>query len=219
MSSALCTVERRSTDSTDSSATPASWREISSRSASSVSNRSSSLTISSVERRSAGSSSALWSSIRSAAMRTVVSGVRSSWLTSEVNRRCRLPNSSSWVIWRCRLSAMSLNDTANRAMSSSPRTGIRSDRCPSANRSANRDAERTGSTIWRATSSAIAASRPSSTTAPVAIVPRTSAIVLSSLLSGKIRYSSRLVTGEDVGLPMINAGRRSPRCARSRTGS
>ena len=72
---------------------------------------------------------------------------------------------------------MSLNDTASRAMSSSPRTGIRSVRCPSANRSAIRDADRTGSTIWRATSSAIAASRPSSTTPPVAIVPRTSAMV------------------------------------------
>ncbi len=170
-------MERRSTASTASSATPASWREISSRSLSSDSNRSSSLTISSVERRSAGSSSSLWSWIRSAAIRTVVSGVRSSWLTSEVKRRCRLPNSSSWVIWRCRLSAMSLNDTASRAMSSSPRTGIRSVRWPSANRSAIRDADRTGSTIWRATSSAIAASRPSSTTPPVAIVPRTSVMV------------------------------------------
>ena len=62
---------------------------------------------------------------------------------------------------------MSLNDTASRAMSSSPRTGIRSVRWPSANRSAIRDADRTGSTIWRATTSAIAASRPSSTTPPV----------------------------------------------------
>ena len=72
---------------------------------------------------------------------------------------------------------MSLNDTASRAMSSSPRTGIRSVRWPSANRSAIRDADRTGSTIWRATSSAIAASSTSSTTPPVAIVPRTSAMV------------------------------------------
>jgi hypothetical protein len=41
---------------------------------------------------------------------------------------------------------------------------------------------------------------------PVAIVPRTKAIVLSSLFNGKIRYNSRFVTGEDVGLPTINAG-------------
>ncbi len=125
--------------------------------------------------------------MRSAAIRTVVSGVRSSWLTSEVKRRCRLPNSSSWVIWRCRLSAMSLNDTASRAMSSSPRTGIRSERWPSAKRSAIRDAERTGSTTCRETSSAIPASSTSSTRPPVAMVPRTRVIVLSSLLSGKIR--------------------------------
>ena len=65
---------------------------------------------------------------------------------------------------------------------------------------------RTGKTICRATSSAMAASRPSSTMPPVAMVPRTSAMVLSSLLSGKIRYSSRLVTCDDVGLPTISAG-------------
>ncbi|CKT31222.1 Uncharacterised protein [Mycobacterium tuberculosis] len=41
---------------------------------------------------------------------------------------------------------MSLNDTASLAMSSSPRTGMRSDRCPSAKRSAIRDADRTGTT-------------------------------------------------------------------------
>ena len=77
-------------------------------------------------------------------------------------------------------------------MSSSPRTGMRSERWPSAKRSAIRDAERTGSTTCRETSSAIPASRTSSTRPPVAMVPRTRVIVLSSLLSGKIRYSSRL---------------------------
>ena len=45
---------------------------------------------------------------------------------------------------------------------------------------------------------------------PVAIVPRTSVIVDSSLFSGKIRYSSRLATGDDVGLPMIRAGPEKP---------
>ncbi|CKT21790.1 Uncharacterised protein [Mycobacterium tuberculosis] len=59
--SALLTVVRKSTASTDNSATPASCREISSRSLSNVSNRSSSLTINSVDRRSVGSRSALWS--------------------------------------------------------------------------------------------------------------------------------------------------------------
>jgi hypothetical protein len=38
------------------------------------------------------------------------------------------------------------------------------------------------------------------------MVPRTSAMVDSSLFRGKIRYSSRLVICDDVGLPMISAG-------------
>ena len=105
---------------------------------------------------------------------------------------------------------MSLNDTASRAMSSSPRTGIRSDRCPSANRSAIRDADRTGTTTWRETSSAIPASSTSSTAPPVIIVPRTSWMVACSFFSGKIRYSSRLATCDDVGVPMISAGPEKP---------
>ena len=92
---------------------------------------------------------------------------------------------------------MSLNDTASRAMSSSPLIGIRSDRCPSANRSAVRAAARTGTTTCRVTIHAIPASSTINTRPPVAIVPRTSAIVLCSLPSGKIRYSSRLVTRDD----------------------
>ena len=42
------------------------------------------------------------------------------------------------------------------------------------------------------------------------MVPRTSEMVLASLFSGKIRYSSRLVTGDEVGVPMINAGPAKP---------
>ena len=79
-------------------------------------------------------------------MRTVVSGVRSSWLTSEVNRRCSAPNSSSWRICDWMLAAISLYDSASRATSSSPWTGIRSSRWPSANRSATSAAWRTGRT-------------------------------------------------------------------------
>ena len=105
---------------------------------------------------------------------------------------------------------MSLNDTASRAMSSSPRTGMRSDRWPSAKRSAIRDADRTGTTTWRETSSAMPASRSSSTTPPVAIVLRTRVMVACSLASGKIRYSSRLATRDDVGVPTISAGPEKP---------
>ena len=106
---------------------------------------------------------------------------------------------------------MSLNDTASRAMSSSPRTGMRSVRWPSAKRSAIRDADRTGSTIWRATISAMAASMQQQHHAAGdhrAAHQRDGAD--SSLFSGKIRYSSRLVTGDDVGVPMINAGPEKP---------
>ncbi len=126
------------------------------------------------------------------------SGVRSSWLTSDVNRFCRLPNSSSWVICFDRLSAISLNDMASRAMSSSPRTGMRSLSRPSANRTAMRDADRIGSTTWRATSIEIAASSTSSTPAPISSVPRTSARLRSSPPSGNTRYSSS-VEMADVG--------------------
>jgi hypothetical protein len=73
------------------SATPASSLLISSRSASSASNRSSSVTSSSELRRTAGSSWSFEACRTSAAIRTVVNGVRSSWLTSEVNRRCSGP--------------------------------------------------------------------------------------------------------------------------------
>ncbi|COW37749.1 Uncharacterised protein [Mycobacterium tuberculosis] len=54
------------------------------------------------------------------------------------------------------------------------------------------------------------ASRTSSTRPPVAIVPRTSVIVACSLASGKIRYSSRLATRDNVGVPMIRAGPEKP---------
>ena len=105
---------------------------------------------------------------------------------------------------------MSLKDSASRAMSSSPRTGIRSVRWPSANRSAIRDADRTGTTTWRETNNAIPESSTSSTAPPVIIVPRTSWIVACSLFSGKIRYSSRLATCDDAGLPTISAGPEKP---------
>ena len=48
--------------------------------------------------------------MRSAAIRMVVSGVRSSWETSETNRCWTRDRPSSWRIWVCRLSAISLND-------------------------------------------------------------------------------------------------------------
>ena len=40
----------------------------------------------------------------------------------------------------------------------------------------------------------------------MAIVPRTSVMVFSSLVSGKIRYSSRLVTRDGAGVPISRAG-------------
>jgi hypothetical protein len=85
----------------------------------------------------------------SAAMRTVVSGVRSSCETSATNRRCTRDSSSSSPIFCWRLPAMRLNVCASRACSSSPRTVIRSANSPAANRSATRAASRTGETTWR----------------------------------------------------------------------
>ncbi|CNK11108.1 Uncharacterised protein [Mycobacterium tuberculosis] len=50
----------------------------------------------------------------------------------------------------------------------------------------------------------------SNTRPPVAIVPRTSVTVACSFFSGKMRYSSRFATGDDVGVPTISAGPEKP---------
>ena len=84
--------------------------------------------------------------MRSAAIRMVVSGVRSSCETSETNRCWTRDSPSSWRIWVCRLSAISLNDFASRARSSSPRARIRSLSRPEDSRSATTAARRTGLT-------------------------------------------------------------------------
>ena len=150
---------RRSVGSASSSAAPASYRLISSRSASSASNRSSWACRISALRSTAGSNPFRASCRTSAAIRTVVSGVRSSCDTSETNRRCTRDRSSSWRIWRCRLVAIRLNDAASRARSSSPRTRIRSSSRPAESRSAIRAAIRTGVTTCRVTSQAMPPTR------------------------------------------------------------
>ena len=73
-----------------------------------------------------------------------------------------------------------------------------------------READRTGTTTWRETSRAMPASNTSSTAPPVTIVPRTRVTVACSFLRGKIRYSSRLATCDDAGVPMIRAGPEKP---------
>ena len=65
-------------------------------------------------------------------------------------------------------------------------------------------------TTCRVTIQAIPASSTINTRPPVAIVPRTSAIVLCSLPSGKTRYSSRLFTRDIVGVPITSAGPEKP---------
>ena len=80
----------------------------------------------------------------SPAIRTVVSGVRSSWLTSETKVRWTRESSTSLRICDCSASAIWLNDVARRAMSSSPLTCIRSSSRPAAIRSATRRASLTG---------------------------------------------------------------------------
>ena len=123
----------------------------------------------------------------SAAMRTVVSGVRSSWDTSEVNWRCKLPYSCSWWICLENDSAIELKLMARRAISSSPSTTIRSLRWPEANRSAMRLAERTGMVTCCVRSHMMPTSRTTSTTPPNAAIPRMSASVDSSAVSGMMR--------------------------------
>ena len=157
-----CARSTRSTSSRCRTAAPASNRLISSRSVSSSSNRSSSFCSSSADRAVAGSKRSRASCRTSPAIRTVVSGVRSSWETSETKRRCAADMSSSLRICRCRLVAIWLNDSASRAMSSSPRTCIRSSSRPDASRSATRRASRTGVTTCRVTSQDRAATSTSS---------------------------------------------------------
>ena len=83
---------------------------------------------------------------------------------------------------------------------------MRSVRWPSANRSAIRDGRpQRQHHLPRDQPARCRPAAPAAPAPPVSIVPRTSAIVLSSLASGKIRYSSRLVTRDESGLPMISA--------------
>ncbi len=174
-----------STESMSSVAAPASYRLISSRSASIDSKRSSWFCMSSAERAAAGSKSSRLSYSRSAAMRTVVSGVRSSWETSDTNCRWTWESSSNWWIFSARLEAISLKEVARRARSSSPRTFSRSDSLPAARRSAAWRVSRTGVTTCRVTSEATAASRSTSVT-PTTISHRWTMVrVYTSSVSGK----------------------------------
>ncbi len=119
-----------STRSASKVAAPASYLLISSRSTSSDSNRSSWLCSSSADRAAAWSRSSRDSNSRSAAILMVASGVRSSCDTSETNCRCTLDSSSSSRSWRCRLAAISLNEVASAARSSTPSTRMRSVQVP-----------------------------------------------------------------------------------------
>ena len=96
----------RSTSLSESTAAPASNREISSRSVRSASKRSNSFCSSSAERAATGSKSSRASCRTSAAIRTVVNGVRNSCETSETKRCCTADRSSSWLICFCSSDAM-----------------------------------------------------------------------------------------------------------------
>ena len=94
----------------------------------------------------------------SAAIRTVVSGVRSSWETSEMNRRCTCANSSS-----CRICAWRFGHPVERPGRGAPGRPRRAPASapgsrPAASRSATPCApESAGRTTWRATRKAMAA--------------------------------------------------------------
>ncbi len=118
-------------------------------------------------------------------MRTVVSGVRSSCETSETNRRCIRDSSSSCWIFTWRFCAILLKASPRRAMSSSPVTFIRSCSTPAASRSEMLAAIRTGVTICRTTSQAMAPSSTTTNTPAVASVPLTRLSDFSSWVNGK----------------------------------
>ncbi len=179
------TTSRISAGSASRIAAPASKRLISSRSASRDSNRSSWFCSSSAERSAAGSpKSSRDSYSRSAAIRTVVSGVRSSCETSETKRRWTRESSSSWRIWVCRADPIRLKDSASRAMSSVPETFIRSSSRPSASRSEISAAMRTGVTTCRTTSQEIAPSSSTTNRPAVASVLVTRLRVFDSSVNG-----------------------------------
>src|SRR6476469_1351423 len=99
-------------------------------------------------------------------MRTVVSGVRSSWDTSDTNRCCICESVASLVICSCRLAAMWLNEAPRRATSSSPLTTMRSCSWPAASFSDTTAAWLTGLTTLRVTYQAIAPLMRSSAAGP-----------------------------------------------------
>ena len=135
----------RSCSATDSRTFPESTREMASRSSNRRRKRVTSRRRMSRERRASGSSiSSRTSSSRSAARVMEVSGVRSSWETSETNSRCTLDRRSQFSSWRARESAISLKECDSVAISSSPVTFRRSSRWPSARRWAAREVRRTG---------------------------------------------------------------------------
>ncbi len=121
----------------------------------------------------------------SAAIRTVVSGVRSSCDTSETNRRCIRDSSSNCWILPCKFCAILLKDSPRRAMSSSPVTFIRSWRMPAASRSEIPAAIRTGVTTCRTTSQAMAPSSTTTNTPAVASVVVTRLSDFASCEKGK----------------------------------
>ena len=106
------------TSSSDSSADPASNREISSRSSTMRRNRCRSPSSRVRARRARGVSSALWVSSTLTEADRVVRGERSSWLTSDVNRASR-----SIRFWR--LAAIRLNEVARSRRSGSPPVSTR----------------------------------------------------------------------------------------------
>ncbi len=99
----------------------------------------------------AGSYSFLRIDSMSDAMRMVVTGVRSSWLTSETKLRCMSPAFSSSSIFCTREFAISLNERCSTPISSCLSTCTRMSRLPDAMVSAAAATFCTGSTAERMT--------------------------------------------------------------------
>ena len=106
---------------------------------------------------------------------SAVSGVRSSWDTSEVNRRSRAWASESALIFASRASAISLNDVAQAPNSSCPSTGSLVASSPSAIERAARLARATGSRVRLASERPTSPARSTTTTHPTSSTLRSCA--------------------------------------------
>jgi hypothetical protein len=183
MSTTRWATSTRLTSSTSRTAAPASKRLISSRSASSPRTGRARSAAARRRARSPGRSRARASCSTSPAIRTVVSGVRSSWETSETNRRCTRRELLELADLALQVGGHLVErrgQAGEVVLAPDPQPLLE---LPAASRSATRRASRIGVTTWRVTSQV--SRRPGRAAGPAVSSARvTSASVSSSCPSG-----------------------------------